>query len=474
MGVEDTIKQAYRETLGRHADPSGIRSYKSQHKKSWETLGELTRLLMNSNEYSSNKLRADAKTKRDKTNSVVVVPWELSRKYTRPINPVLIPLTVVITNWKRLEFLKSCVASVLSSGIPNIVVSCCETSPDTLEWLSLQPDTVKVTYIENDNGCNSLWLNGLYQVQTPYVIVMHDDDELSADFKDNLVDVCNILAEKPSLVWWDGIIKEDGKVTDEYHANSSKAEGWVKSEDFLKDYIGGLYPMSPVVQIMKTDSCIRALNECSDHFVDPKYFSKPTMMLGNEITMTCRTLLTGPRAYYFNRGLTYYGRHAGSESEIYVQNGNDDLKRGYAAARAYLKTNLKVPLASQGSLVHVVNHFLPGDPDDRRRHVYARNTWQREYRKGNMIPRHLADSEFSRNSSHVGDKKRMPFIRDIIAASMVNLQDNDIVVLTNADISFTTDAHTNIRKRVSDNKGCCFSFRYDAESPLCAPDMTST
>ena len=106
-----------------------------------------------------------------------MIPWELSRKYTRPGNPVLIPLTVVITNWKRLEFLKSCVASVLSSGIPNIVVSCCETSPDTLEWLSLQPDTVKVTYIENDNGCNSLWLNGLYQVQTPYVIVMHDDDE---------------------------------------------------------------------------------------------------------------------------------------------------------------------------------------------------------------------------------------------------------------------------------------------------------
>lgn len=469
MGVEDVIKQAYEETLGREADPSGLKSYKDQHNKSWTTLEDLTNILKGSGEYQE---KIKTKTKLDTLNQKVQVPWELKRTYKHPRNLDAIPITVVITNWKRLEFLKPCVESILRSGIPNIVVSCCETSPETLTWLDTQPDSIKVTHIEGDLGCNRLWLNGLYHVQTPYVLVMHDDDELSVDFKDSLVDICNILAEKPSMVWWDGIIKEDGKVTNEYHANFSGKEGWVESKTFLNEYIGGLYPMSPVVQIMNTQSCIRALNECDTHFTDSKYFSKPAMMLGNEITMTCRSLLTADKCYYFNRGLTYFGRHPGSESEIYMQNGQDDLKRGYKAARDYLKASLYKPLKSEGSIVHVVNPFLPRDPDDIRRHVYACNNWKREYERGHMIPLHIADSEFRRDSSHVGDKKKMPFINDILDISSHNIQDHDIIVLTNADISFATDAHVKIREAVS-RHGCCFSFRYDAYEPLEQAQYTS-
>lgn len=461
------IEEAYLNVLGRPADDPGKRSYMTQYKKVWSTVHELEAILKKSQEYK-NRLKSIQFTEQNIQN----IPLGMSKGFKDTVD--MIPLTVVITNWKRLGFLKSCVKSVIDSGIPHIVITCCETSDKTMDYLQSLPKTVKITYISNDLGCNRLWLNGLYQVKTEYVIVLHDDDELNPTlWKKSLDEVCNILSQKPSMVLWDGIIKENGQVTKEYHTNSNYPEGWIPSKDFLGQYIKGLYPLSPVVQIMQTSVCIEALNECDHWFKESKYYSKPTMMLGNEITMTCRNLITRKRAYYFKRGMTLYGRHPDSESEIYMQNGSDSLRRGYKAARDYLKNTLYKPQESSGQMIHVVNMYLPKENNDVRRHKEAFRTWMREYEKGTLIPKFIYDDEFKRNSSHVGDKRSMPFIKDIIDMSMTNLKYNDIVVLTNADICLATDAHKHIREGV-ERDGCCFSFRYDSYKPISSKDMKAS
>jgi hypothetical protein len=200
-------------------------------------------------------------------------------------------------------------------------------------------------------------------------------------------------------------------------------------------------------------------------------------MIGNEIMMTMRNLQTGisdnKHILYIHDALTYYGRHPGSESEIFVNSKSDKLKNAYIFSRRYINSIHNKTYAP--NILHVVNTFLPKNESDKRRHKMAYATWRKLYNTGDMIPIHIDDNDFDRNSTHIGDKRKMPFIKDIINKSINYAHDNDICVLTNADICICTDFKKKLLEYFAKTKNNCgFCFRYDKHSQITSYDLNST
>lgn len=366
-------------------------------------------------------------------------------------------LTVVITNFGRHELLEKCVASVVRAGLPNVVVASIgvdETNIAFHERLRREQPTFKSVLLATDPGCNESWLQGVYRATTPFVLILHDDDELTEEFAAYYWGIIRPeLARGIGWVLWDGRVKERGVVLDEYHTTLPPCHGRpcetgyyepVELVSAYRDNSRCLYPISPVVQIVRTDVAKQALKECESQFLDPVYFTRPTMMIGNEILLTLRTLqqavMRRQKAFYVRRALTYFGRHAGSESQVHRVNGTDGLVRGYRAARDYFNQWREPPAAPLPRLIHAVNTFAAKDEATARRNRVAMSTWLPHYESGQLLFCPVPDSSLQRDSSLFGDSRRVPFVRDVIAAGIGMAAAEDAVVITNSDICLTTDA----------------------------------
>lgn len=476
----DEINSLYEKYLDRKVDYEGLCTYSKLFKTNKMNKDKLEFIIINSPEYKEKETKETPDTeltrsmkigwdliqayKHDKKDEK---DWLLKRNYKKSEHGMF---TVLITNWKRLTFVRNCFESVIQAGITDIVISNCCLTKETLAFFKEVSDKypfVKIVTTEADHGCNQLWLQGLYYVTTPYVLILHDDDELSSLMKGykTIIDDILFYNENLSLLFWDAYILENEEISDEYHKSWKHPEGKYKAREFLTDYEKAIYPLSPVVQIMKTDLCIEVLSETKTYFQESKYYSKPTMMLGNEIMMTLRSLNQDSVIYYLDKPLTLYGRHEESESEIYVKDGSDVLKKGYLNARKYFAQHKEQVQQTDAQYIHVVNVWAPKHNEDYRRHKYAMNNWYSFYEKGDMVPRFMYDDEFTRMSDCVGDKRKMPFLHDIINIASQNLQDNDVILLTNADISFASDALVKLKQNVR-KYGCTFSFRRDSTEPI--------
>lgn len=475
------INSLYEKHLSRKVDYEGLCTYSKLFQNNKMNVDKLEYIILNSSEYKNKDTETNSEElevsrnlniewdllnayKNDKKDKF---DWLVSRKYQKPENGMF---TVLITNWKRIQFLKKCFESVIQCGITDIVISNCCLTNETLAFFKEVSDKypyVRIVTTNTDHGCNQLWLQGLYYVTTPYVLILHDDDELSSLMKNykNTIDDILFYNKNLSLLFWDAYILEDNEILDEYHKSWKHPEGRYNSQDFLQDYEKATYPLSPVVQIMKTDLCVQVLSETKTYFQESKYYSKPTMMLGNEIMMTLRSLNQKSVIYYLDKPLTLYGRHGESESEIYIKNESDILKKGYLNARKYFSEHKENVQITDPQYVHIVNIWSPKNSDDYRRHKYACDNWYEFYEKGLMSPRFIYDAEFTRMSDCVGDKRKMPFIKDVIEFGSKHLQNNDVVVLTNADISFSSDAFHKLKQNV-EKYGCTFSFRRDSKKQI--------
>lgn len=486
----DSINNVYESILKRKVDYDGFCTYTKLFSSKKMTEEKLEMILKASDEYKKLNIKeskpSSLNTVREftidwdilgayKSDSKIKEEFLLSRKLEKQNTSDM--FTFVITNWKRLDMVKKCFESILNAGFTNIVISNCGLDKNTLGWLKEVSDKysfVKIVTTKKDLGVNQLWLQGLYYVTTPYVCIFHDDDEVHPNIKNYRNKINELLSlENLYFMFWDAIILENNKITTEYHSNWDRSEGYYTTDDYLTTYLKATYPLSPVVQIMKTDICIRVLSECKYNFTTEEHFSKPTMMLGNEIMMTLRTLEHKNKAiYYIDKALTLYGRHPMSESEIYVQSKEDTLINGYKCAREYFSNNPYYGPVTKRNFIHVVNIFNPSNEDDHRRHFQAIKNWYQFYEKGIITPRFIYDNEFERNSTHVGDKKSMPFIKDIINISIRYLRDNDVIILTNSDILFANDFIPNVRPYI-EKYGCSFGFRYDSYEEIDDINMSS-
>jgi hypothetical protein len=333
-----------------------------------------------------------------------------------------------------------------------------------------------------DLGCNELWLQGVYHVTTPYVLILHDDDELAEDFGLYYWGLIRPELER-SVGWvlWDAKVKEHGRVLDENHrlmpcvGSLRPVTGLYDPAEFFayyRDNAKCVYPISPVVQIMRTDVARRALKECAEGFRTPEFFTRPTMMIGNEILMTLRSLQaateSGRKFLYVAEPLTYFGRHDGSESEVHARNGSQKLARGYTAARNYFNRHERCDFVPSSKVVHAVSLFDTTDPSTRRRHFVAQETWKIHYELGRLISCPVWGHQLTRDSSVFGDPRCVPFVTDVINAGMSVAAPEDIVVVTNADTCLSSDAVDRITESIG-RYGCCFTFRRDFHRPLIRP-----
>lgn len=81
--------------------------------------------------------------------------------------------------------------------------------------------------------------------------------------------------------------------------------------------------------------------------------------------------------------------------------------------------------------VHCVERHVSRDPESESRVNKAFMSWVQLYQTGRMIPCHVWD--YPRDSRQVGDERRLPFIKDILAEGLTKAALNDVIVWTNDD-----------------------------------------
>jgi len=394
------------------------------------------------------------------------------------------PLTVVITAYRRPRKLAECVRSVTAVFNGPIVISSSGTSQDVTNALHAIVQAyprVAVVATPTDHNCNETWIRGVYQVRTPYVLILHDDDVLEPEFKDVYGTTFRPMLDRgeTDLFLWTGLIRPSNPRaptrTHNYdHVTNQTSTGFVgdSSADVLARYRKEEYPVTPVVQIYRRDVALRALVECADRFTSFVHFSRPGMMLGNEIVMTVRSLqLKGERArvyYYRDRPLTGLGYWA--ESETVRFKGDPDLLRGYRLAHEYAASHPAGNGPTVPRLVVAISAY-PTTPKSAgaRRNLASFASWTGLQDKVPAVQVvYVHDRDLPRRDA------RVPHLDDVLGVARSLALPSDVVAICNSDILVTSDFWEKVLP-VCLQYGAAFSYRKnygDTDAP--APNLHST
>jgi glycosyltransferase involved in cell wall biosynthesis len=379
----------------------------------------------------------------------------------------MLELTVVVTNFQRPEKLTRCLDSIVSAGVLRVVVS--TTAPtqevhDILNKFRGKFREFQIVSTKDDFGCNENWLRGVYFARTPYVLILHDDDFLAPRFGEAFKRI--ILPQLNRGVgfasWRGKSVTEHGQ---ERHEDYRKGPTAVHPSGALTKLllVRGRLSISPVLSVFRREDCIRILKEASAALTAPACFTRPTMLVGNDLLLYLRHAEKYSSWLYVNEVLTFFGTWEGSETVRALQKVKNPLVAAYDTARdVFLKTRgpaVKLPR----KLIHVYSDYPVSNPDAVRRHNYALKTWEYQYDKGNMISMPVPDSFFKRSSKDLGDSKAAPFVKDIIEAGMVLATPGDRVVMTNRDTCLVRDTTERLLSRQEE---ASYAVRQDFFNPI--------
>lgn len=144
------------------------------------------------------------------------------------------------------------------------------------------------------------------------------------------------------------------------------------------------------------------------------------------------------------------------------QSGVDlgDARRKFARGQRVF-TPIDSGLRTVGRFIHVLERHVQRTPDDERRVLNAFWSWVYHYQQGTTIPCHVW--EYPRSARAIGDKRDLPYLKDILSAglSMAAAKD-DIILLTNDDTVLHRKV-TRALKRMLENVDACSSFRMNFE-----------
>jgi len=390
-------------------------------------------------------------------------------------------LSVVITNWRREDKLMRCVEHIIANDIFNIIISCSEVTSKLIEVLKniiLKYSFIRVVITSVDAGCNWCWLSGVYLTTTTHVLIMHDDDLLTPNFKNDYIKKIKPKLDNNEVghVYWDGLIMDYLKngemaITDEYHTNAvghGAETGLYDPHTFYDIYKSpqSTYPLSPVVQILDAHVARKTLKECECNFMDDVFFyPRKTMLIGNDIMLNLRNLqnciMTNKKMLYIHNALTYYGRWNESVSQQAIDESNPKLVEGYNATREYYKTHEHITYVDFPVYLHTTSFFCPSRTSETfRRHYHALLTWVYQYDNKQMIHCPYYDSQMKRTSKDVGDRLCMPFIRDIFNNALCRCNQEDVITFCNSDICMTENIIEKSCEQLQKHQ-CTFSFRRD-------------
>ena len=115
-------------------------------------------------------------------------------------------------------------------------------------------------------------------------------------------------------------------------------------------------------------------------------------------------------------------------------------------------------------LIHLTNKYGETSPRESYRKAVARRSWIALYAKG-VEPRYLV-APYPRNAIHIGDKRCLPFLKDMLMLGLSNAIDDDILILTNNDLWLHPNLIEVVRFQVAVYGPCCSQRREFIRCPI--------
>ncbi len=368
-------------------------------------------------------------------------------------------LSVVITNFQRPQFLWEAFQSCVRASVPSIVISSSGTTREVetvhLKILSARPDTIIVSE-KGDSGNNANWLSGVRSARSKWVTLLHDDDLLMEDYASSLLPR---LENGAGFHLWDA--RRHGMGFKDIYPILDQPTGLHPSEILFRNLlIRDYFTISPTVGCFQRDDLVSILEECATQFADPFYHTKPTLMIGNDLWIWLRSIQKHARLGYIKQPLTSYGHHPGSATcdEVFQKRGK--FASIYNRVRAQFAGNYR-------SIIHVTPIFRTLDRETRRRNDFAARSWQTLYKSGLYQPLHNLCGK--RDSRIIGDRRRTPFLKDVLDTGRQNAKASDIILLTNNDTVLHSDLTRHLLAMMREEEAvCAFRQGYDR-----CPDLVS-
>lgn len=371
-------------------------------------------------------------------------------------------ITVVITNFRRHEKVKAAFESCVRAKVSNIVVAAsgCDANLKKVHDEFRKRTGVVVDAISGDLGCNEMWLRGVRLAKTPWVHILHDDDELLPGFWE----LQSRLKDNVGFFHWDGAKHADppsliGGDLAPYRTFYDRPSG-VYSTDALWPIIlnENSNSLSPVAGLFRKEHLVEVLEECQRELGGPEFLYSPTMMVGNDLMIWLRAVEKYPKFEYLTKPLVSYGHWDGSCSQQESRVGFTTIRRIYNATRAYFLTGGK--LKDGPSFARVYSDFVP-KPDDAARYSNPVALWDRQYETKRWI--HLPIPNACLNRSFQDSTGRtVPYVKDLVNYTFKNTT-ADVCVLMNMDI-LPSPSITALLTRAMLSHTAAFSYRRDVDA----------
>lgn len=366
------------------------------------------------------------------------------------------PITVVITNWKRPDKVKAAFHSCLEAGVQHIVVTASAVDEQLAavhKSFKMSKSDVVIDAIDEDRGCNEMWLRGVRLAKTPWVHILHDDDKVLPAFGKLREPVGGFSHWNGAKHWSQADTSTFPNLTGQiYDTFPGRRTGTYPTDDLWRFLLNpkGL-TLSPVAGLFRKEHLIEVLEEAETAFRSDQFHYRPTLMVGNDLLIWLRAVEKYPTFDFYHEPKISYGHWDGSCSFEDAKTGRTKLLPIYSAARQYFYEGPPVPTESP-DLIHLHSLY----PGSGQRERDAMGQWWQQYHQGNWLCCPVSDWQLPRLFSD--DKRRVPYLKDLIDYAFK--MPGEICVLSNLDV-IPIGSLTRHLLAAFDKHPCCYSYRRD-------------
>lgn len=128
---------------------------------------------------------------------------------------------------------------------------------------------------------------------------------------------------------------------------------------------------------------------------------------------------------------------------------------------AAIDLSLSMPTAKHPSIRHVWTSAKPA-AEATRRHIVAKETWDREAASlapGQWVNIPFREESMTRSAKELGDME-LPFIHDMLDKAAEGAGEDDVLLITNADISLVPGLGRELIDKCTQD-GACYAYRWD-------------
>lgn len=248
------------------------------------------------------------------------------------------PITVVITNFKRPDRVNAAFQSCLVAGVHNIVISGSGVDAGLAavhnRFLRTKSDVV-IDDIPEDRGCNEMWLRGIRKSKTPWVHILHDDDELLPGFKQ----IESLIRPDLGFVYWPS--ERRFFETNKYNGLVTHFPNFpigLQNTDLVLNLLSRpeTYSISPVQGLFHREDVIEALEE--SQVIERDLELRPGMMVGNDMLIWLRAAEKHNQFWLSNQPMCAFGSWSGSTTTDDTKNHRNKLLPLYNRTRDYFSS----------------------------------------------------------------------------------------------------------------------------------------